>query len=183
MSIALRLSATLIAVTIAVLSEVAAPRSVSHTFAGAVEFGAAALREALRSHGLSTDRLTVERRQGAAKSWSIASDRITGADERGLMYGLLEAAHQIETSGRLTAASGQPATPIRGIRTFIHNQDLEARWYFSSETLGRVFLIAREGSVQPVQPRVRPSDELHGAAVPVLGLAAGVSTGSRAGTV
>jgi hypothetical protein len=111
--------------------DVSAAQPVSHTFVGAVEFGAATLRHALRLRGFSGDRVTVERFPGAAESWSISSDRITGADDRGLMYGLLEAAHQIETSGRLTAASGRPATPIRGIRTFIHNRDLEARWYDS----------------------------------------------------
>ena len=30
-------------------------------------------------------------------------------------------------------ASGRPATPMRGIRVFLHNKDQEASWYFSHE--------------------------------------------------
>ncbi|MCW5981841.1 MAG: hypothetical protein KIT09_27395 [Bryobacteraceae bacterium] len=49
------------------------------------------------------------------------------------MYGLLAAAEQIRQTGTLVAANGKPAVPIRGIRKFIHNRDLEADWYFSRE--------------------------------------------------
>src|SRR5713226_788863 len=41
---------------------------------------------------------------------------ITGGDLRGLMYGLLEAAEQIRSTGKLTKASASPAASLRGIR-------------------------------------------------------------------
>src|SRR5690349_20561930 len=50
--------------------------------------------------------------------------RITGGDLRGLMYGLIEAAEQIRATGRLKAASGKPATPVRGVRMALRSYDL-----------------------------------------------------------
>jgi hypothetical protein len=67
------------------------------------------------------------------ESWVLHRDGVIAADERGAMYGLLEAAEQIRRGGRLTPASGQPATPLRGIRMFLHNKDQEESWYFSRE--------------------------------------------------
>jgi hypothetical protein len=67
--------------------------------------------------------------RGPAESWSIKPGRVTGADPRGLRYGMLEAPDQIRSSGRLRAASGQPATPMRGIRYLLHTHDLEEVWY------------------------------------------------------
>jgi hypothetical protein len=49
------------------------------------------------------------------------------------MYGLLEAAEQIRAQGRLSPTSGSPQTQMRGIRYFIHNQDLEEGWYYSKD--------------------------------------------------
>lgn len=61
------------------------------------------------------------------ESYKISAGKIAGADARGLMYGLIAAAQQIRSEGKLTPAQDSPRTPIRGIRYFIHNADLESR--------------------------------------------------------
>src|SRR5438128_5088395 len=108
----LRLCAVVLAASTAVLSSAAAP------VAGPVDFGKMELRRALAVRGLSLDSIAIDVQAGVAETWSIASGHIVGGDERGLMYGLLEAAEQIRDAGRLTPASGRPATPLRGIRCF-----------------------------------------------------------------
>jgi hypothetical protein len=100
--------------------------------AGPVEFGKAELDRALAQRGL---KLSYRAEVGALapESFVIAPGRILGGDPRGLMYGLLEAAEQIRAGGRLVAARGSPSTPLRGIRYFTHNHDLEERWYYARE--------------------------------------------------
>ncbi|HEV8145496.1 MAG TPA: hypothetical protein VGP79_03910 [Bryobacteraceae bacterium] len=73
---------------------------------------------------------------GPPESYTIAAGRlvrITGGDERGLMYGLLAAAEQLRSEGQITSSNGAPSTAIRGIRYFVHNADLERDWYYSRE--------------------------------------------------
>lgn len=101
--------------------------------AGPVDFGRAELNRALAERGLASNSVKFALISGPPESYSIEAGRVVGADERGLMYGLLEAAEQIRTSGKLVLSSGRPATPMRGIRQYIHNHDLEARWYYSRE--------------------------------------------------
>jgi hypothetical protein len=100
--------------------------------AGPVEFGKAELERALAERSM-----TLRYRSGVSQlppeAFEIEPLRITGGDLRGLMYGLLEAADQIRTRGRLVLTKGSAATPIRGIRYFVHNHDLEERWYYSRE--------------------------------------------------
>jgi hypothetical protein len=100
---------------------------------GPVDFGRTELNRALRERGLSEKAIATQIRPGPAESWSIRPGVVSGADDRGLMYGLLEAADQIRVSGTLTTAAGRPATPMRGIRYFIHNEQLEERWFYSRE--------------------------------------------------
>ncbi len=66
---------------------------------------------------------------------------MTGGDLRGLMYGLIEAAEQIRSTGRLKAVHGVPAVAIRGVRIAPQIDDLrdpkffaDARWrtYFQT---------------------------------------------------
>ena len=116
--------------------------------AGPVEFGKAELNRALADRGI---RLAYKSgvSQIAPESFEIdpmgVTARITGGDLRGLMYGLLEAADQIRARGRLSLTRGKPATPIRGIRTFIHNHDLDARWYYSHDYWDEYFsMLARD---------------------------------------
>src|SRR5574341_138429 len=94
-------------------------------FAGPVEFGKAEVARAIAERGLRPNqvRFQVEINADGPESYRIQPGRISGGDARGLMYGLLEAAEQIRERGRLIAARGAPATPIRGIRWFLHNED------------------------------------------------------------
>lgn len=102
---------------------------------GPVEFGIAELKAACESRGIDYNRLRVkiELDREPPETFRIQPGRISGGDVRGLMYGLLQAAGQIRERSRLTAAAGAPATPIRGIRKFIHNESLEKSWYYSPE--------------------------------------------------
>lgn len=104
-------------------------------FAGPVEFGMAEVNRAMEARGLKPGRIRFKAEIGMEppESYRIAPGLISGGDLRGLMYGLLEAADQIRKYGRLRRASGRPATPIRGIRCFLHNHDLEEDWYYSRD--------------------------------------------------
>jgi len=103
--------------------------------AGPVEFGRAELNRALAERRMDPARFRVrtEVSSDAPESYRILPGLITGGDLRGVMYGLLEAADQIRLRGYLAQARGTPATPIRGIRHFVHNQDLDQAWYYSRE--------------------------------------------------
>ncbi len=59
--------------------------------------------------------------------------RITGGDLRGLMYGLIEAADQIRATGRLKAATGKPAAPVRGVRMTLRSYDLTQPWFTADD--------------------------------------------------
>lgn len=60
---------------------------------------------------------------------------LIGADEQGLMYGLLEVADQLDLEGvrvsELRATSESPHTAFRGVFTFLHNADCDAEWFHS----------------------------------------------------
>lgn len=59
--------------------------------------------------------------------FEIAGSKVLASDQRGLMYGLLEAAEQ-----------------IRGIRYCVHNSDLEQNWYSSHDYWDELFaMLAR----------------------------------------
>jgi hypothetical protein len=105
----------------------------SPAFGGPVEFGQSELSAALRDRGLPARALEIRLQSGPPESWKLQPDGVVAADERGAMYALLEATDQVRRAGRLSAASGRPATPLRGIRMFLHNKDLEERWYYSPE--------------------------------------------------
>jgi hypothetical protein len=96
------------------------------------DFGRAELRKAMSERKLDIQ-LAESIVPGAPESWALAPGKVTGSDARGVMYGLLEAAEQIRKSGRISAAMGAPKTPIRGIRYFLHNAELESSWYYSKE--------------------------------------------------
>src|SRR5262249_52233678 len=136
------IAASSIVAAVATLAALAAPSL--RPSAGPLEFGRRELDRALAARGLSRTSVAVDLRPGAPEAWSISPGAITGGDERGLMYGLLEAADEIRASGTLTPASGRPATPMRGIRVFLHNEDLERQWYFSRQYWDEYFaMLAR----------------------------------------
>src|SRR6266566_404665 len=101
--------------------------------AGPREFGRAQLQKAIQDRGLRDLRIEDSIVSGAPESYVISANRVTGADERGLMYGLLAAAEQIRSDGKVTPSKGSPQTPMRGIRYFLHNADLERDWYYSRQ--------------------------------------------------
>src|SRR5881394_972008 len=101
--------------------------------AGPRDFGRAELEKALQDRKLRGQSFEQTIEPGAPESYTIAANKITGSDERGLMYGLLAAAEQIRAGGKITPSKGVPQTPIRGIRYFLHNADLERDWYYSRE--------------------------------------------------
>jgi hypothetical protein len=103
--------------------------------AGPVDFGKAELDAALAERKLKL-RVDTELSLNPPETFSITLyktgvARITGGDLRGLMYGLIEASEQIRENGRLKAASGKPATPVRSVRMTLRSYDLTQPWYTS----------------------------------------------------
>ena len=84
--------------------------------------------------------------------YKVGGAHVTGGDLRGLMYGLLEAADQIRSTGHLKQVHAEPATPVRGVRMFAGAGDLDApdsfwRSYFellARDRFNRVTLIFSE---------------------------------------
>src|SRR5215475_4112227 len=114
--------------------------------AGPVEFGIASVKRALAERGLaeSAAPLRTAIAEGKPECYTVTSGTVSGSDQRGLMYGLLEAADQIRSTGRVANATGCPAVAMRGIRYFLHNQDLEKNWYYSTDYWDRYFeMLAR----------------------------------------
>lgn len=104
--------------------------------AGPIEFGLAEFSKALADRGLSPERFRILTEYSMvlpADGFSITGNIIRGGSQRGLMYGLLEAADQIRRQGYLTQMKIEPATPMRGVRKFLHNADLERSWYHDRE--------------------------------------------------
>lgn len=64
---------------------------------------------------------------------------IAGADERGLMYALLEAAREVDAAAdkpavdAITEVAETPLVPVRSMAVFLHNEDDEREWYYSRE--------------------------------------------------
>jgi hypothetical protein len=101
--------------------------------AGPREFGRFELQKAVRDRGLRDVALEESIQPGPPESYVINGQQIVGSDPRGLMYGLLAAAEQIRADGKITPDRGKPKTEIRGIRYFLHNEDMERDWYYSHE--------------------------------------------------
>jgi hypothetical protein len=110
--------------------------------AGPVDFGMAELNAAIAARDFKyKPRIMAELDIEAPETFRIepyaaGGGHITGGDLRGLMYGLLEAAEQMRTTGRLKLTRGAPALALRGIRV---TADPEARWFSSTEFWQRYF--------------------------------------------
>ena len=105
--------------------------------AGPVDFGNAELNAALAERKIKLH-VDTELSLNPPETFSITLyktglARITGGDLRGLMYGLVEASEQIRATGKLKAATGKPATPIRGVRMTLRTYDLAQPWFASDE--------------------------------------------------
>ena len=114
-------------------------------WAGPVDFGLAEVNAALASRNLKW-KIKYELNLEGPETYRIepygyGGGHVTGGDLRGLMYGLLEAADQIRSGGRLVLAHATPAIPLRGVRMFIENGDLskdsEDFWRAYFQTLAR----------------------------------------------
>jgi hypothetical protein len=110
--------------------------------AGPVDFGAAELNAATAERKLKLH-VDTELSLNPPETFSITlyktgMVRITGGDLRGLMYGLIEASEQIRANGKLKAATGKPATALRGVRMTLRSYDLMQPW-FNSDSQWRVY--------------------------------------------
>jgi hypothetical protein len=115
-------------------------------YAGPVDFGRAEVHRAVSERGLPAASTSLQQRleQGKPECFAISGRTISAADERGLMYGFLEAAEQLRNAGRVSNASGCPSVAMRGIRYFLHNHDLEQNWYYSQSYWDEYFaMLAR----------------------------------------
>lgn len=110
--------------------------------AGPVDFGMAELNAAIAARNFKyKPKIMAELDIEAPETFRIepyaaGGGHITGGDLRGLMYGLLEAAEQMRSTGRLKQTHGVPALALRGIRV---TAEPEAAWFTSDEFWKRYF--------------------------------------------
>jgi hypothetical protein len=110
-------------------------------------FGAAEFQLAVKERGLGNLPLEAVLSPGAipAESFEISGHRLVAGDSRGLMYGFLAAAEEVRRNGKLTALKESPRVAMRGIRYFLHNEDLEKEWYYSRAYWDEYFsMLARD---------------------------------------
>jgi hypothetical protein len=102
-------------------------------WAGPVDFGKQELSRAVAARKLLPQRARVltDVTTDPAESFRILPGQVSGGDNRGLMYGLIEAAEQIRDRGMMLSLRGAPAIKIRGVRLPIQSADLSADWYNS----------------------------------------------------
>src|SRR5580658_5860145 len=109
----------------------------SAAYAGPVDFGMAELNAAIAARNFKyKPKIQAELDIQAPETFRIepyaaGGAHITGGDLRGLMYGLLEAAEQMRTTGRLKQTHGAPALSLRGIRV---TAEAQANWFASGPT-------------------------------------------------
>jgi hypothetical protein len=109
--------------------------------AGPVEFGMAELNAAIDARNFRyRPKIVAELNIEAPETFRIepyaaGGGHITGGDLRGLMYGLLEAAAQMRSNGRLKMTHGIPALALRGVRVAVHPDaaGLTPRWLAANE--------------------------------------------------
>ncbi|HLX42634.1 MAG TPA: hypothetical protein VKR43_04335, partial [Bryobacteraceae bacterium] len=130
--------------------------------AGPVEFGLAEFNAAVASRNLKWKvkyEITIDPPETyRIEPYKYGGAHVTGGDLRGLMYGLIEVADQIRNTGRMKQDHGAPASPVRGVRMFVHANELSLDWKHYLETLTRdrfnrftlVFLDAPYGSEQKI---------------------------------
>ncbi len=111
--------------------------------AGPTEFGQAELRAAMAERGMSLT-ITTELNLDQPETFHISavnstSARISGGDLRGLMYGLIEAAEQIRTSGKLEATNGEPGLRLRAVRIVPLDTDLATVGFYGLDRWTKFF--------------------------------------------
>jgi len=114
----------------------------SVAFASPVDFGMAELNAAIAARNFKyPPKIMAELDIQAPETYRIepyaaGGGHITGGDLRGLMYGLLEAAEQMRSTGRLKQTHGAPALALRGLRVTAKPQE---SWFGSPEFWNGVF--------------------------------------------
>jgi hypothetical protein len=102
--------------------------------AGPVDFGIAELNAAIAARNIKyKPRIVTEINLEPPETFRIepyaaGGGRIAGGDLRGLMYGLLEAADQMRSTGHLKQTHGVPALTPRGVKI---SADPAASWFVS----------------------------------------------------
>jgi hypothetical protein len=136
--------------------------------AGPVEFGTAELNAAIDARNFKyKPRVMAELNLEPPETFRIepyaaGGGHITGGDLRGLMYGLLEAAQQMRSTGRLKLTHGVPALALRGVRiearpgaAWLSSNDFWQE-YFTGMARGRFNRLDLAFDSAP-QPEVLPS--------------------------
>ena len=81
--------------------------------------------------------------------YAAGGGHITGGDLRGLMYGLLEAADQIRSTGHLKLTHSIPALALRGVRITVQpDSTSDSRWFGSGDFSAKLL---RPDGPQPFQ--------------------------------
>jgi hypothetical protein len=109
--------------------------------AGPVDFGVAEFNAAVAARNLKWKvkyEITLDPPETyRIEPYKYGGAHVTGGDLRGVMYGLLELADQIRSTGRMKQVHAAPATPVRGVRMYVHANDLNLDWKHYLETLTR----------------------------------------------
>jgi hypothetical protein len=117
-------------------------------YAGPAEFGQAELRAAMTERGMTLN-ITTELNLDQPETFHIStvtatSARISGGDLRGLMYGLIQAAEQIRTNGKLEAVNGEPGLRLRAVRIVPLDTDLATVGFYGIDRWTKFFqMLAR----------------------------------------
>lgn len=95
--------------------------------AGPLDFARAELDEAIRERKLNPARFVVRTEYSMVQPDEgfqiVATNLIRAGSQRGLVYGLLEAAQQVRNQGRLSAVTGKANVPLRGARRTMAAED------------------------------------------------------------
>lgn len=131
--------------------------------AGPYEYGMGELKAAMAARQLKKKvqaEVSAETNRDTPETFSIEPDRfggarISGGDLRGLLYGLLEAAEQIRSSGKFLKARGTPASSLRGVRLVASEQlaqvsDTDWQGYF--RMLARQHFNRAELQLERIEP-------------------------------
>ena len=107
--------------------------------AAPVDFGRSELAQALKDRGLAQNTLPrTNLVDGKPECYSVTRDSITGTDDRGLMYGLLEAADQIRAHGQ-TQTNGMSCRRDARHPLFPPQPGSGAQLVLLARLLGRIF--------------------------------------------
>lgn len=100
--------------------------AIGATAAEPLDFARAELEQAIRDRKLNPATFRVRTEYSMAlpdEGFQIMPGLVRGGSLRGLMYGLLEAASQVRSHGRLLSVKGQPKLALRGVRRTASEQD------------------------------------------------------------